>query len=148
MEREISPYKIKSFIFSPYLEKKLFISWGKSLGFPGGSDSEASACNVGDPGSIPGLGRSLGEGNGNPVTSPLAGKIPWTEETGRLKSMGSQRVRHDWKTSLLRKTLMFEWLIIFLLPSANFFPYKIHLLAQNIKTFTPEIPIPHPFKGK
>ena len=57
-------------------------------GFPGGSDSEASACNVGDPGSIPGLGRSLGEGNGNPVSSPLAGKIPWTEETGRLKSMG------------------------------------------------------------
>ena len=29
-----------------------------SLGFPGGSDSKASACNVGDPGSIPGLGRS------------------------------------------------------------------------------------------
>ena len=35
-------------------------------GFPGGSDGKASACNVGDPGSIPGLGRSPGEGNGNP----------------------------------------------------------------------------------
>ena len=34
---------------------------------PGGSDSKASACNVGDPGSIPGLGRSPGEGNGNPL---------------------------------------------------------------------------------
>ena len=33
--------------------------------FPGGSDSKASAYNVGDPGSVPGLGRSPGEGNGN-----------------------------------------------------------------------------------
>ena len=37
------------------------------LGFPGGSDDKASACNAGDPGSIPGLGRSPGEGNGNPL---------------------------------------------------------------------------------
>ena len=33
----------------------------------GGSDGKESACNMGDPGSIPGLGRSLGEGNGNPL---------------------------------------------------------------------------------
>ena len=36
-------------------------------GFPGGSDGKASACNEGDPGSIPGSGRSPGEGNGNPL---------------------------------------------------------------------------------
>ena len=36
-------------------------------GFPGGSDGKDSACNAGDPGSIPGLGRSPGEGNGNPL---------------------------------------------------------------------------------
>ena len=36
-------------------------------GFPGGSEVKASACNVGDLGSIPGSGRSLGEGNGNPL---------------------------------------------------------------------------------
>ena len=35
--------------------------------FPGGSDGKASACNAGDPGSVPGLGRSPGEGNGNPL---------------------------------------------------------------------------------
>ena len=35
--------------------------------FPGGSGGRVSACNVGDPSSIPGLGRSPGEGNGNPV---------------------------------------------------------------------------------
>ena len=34
---------------------------------PGGSDVKVSACNEADPGSIPGLGRSLGEGNGNPL---------------------------------------------------------------------------------
>ena len=37
------------------------------VGFPGGSDGKASACNGGDPGSIPELGRSSGEGNGNPL---------------------------------------------------------------------------------
>ena len=34
-------------------------------GFPGGSDGKTSACNAGDPGSIPGSGKSPGEGNGN-----------------------------------------------------------------------------------
>ena len=37
------------------------------MGFPGGSEVKVSACNVGDLGSIPGLGRSTGEGNGNPL---------------------------------------------------------------------------------
>ena len=37
------------------------------LGFPGGSEVKTSACNAGDPGSIPGSGRSPGEGNGNPL---------------------------------------------------------------------------------
>ena len=36
------------------------------MGCPGGSDSKESACNAGEQGSIPGLGRSLGEGNGYP----------------------------------------------------------------------------------
>ena len=34
-------------------------------GFPAGSESKEFTCNAGDPGSIPGLGRSPGEGNGN-----------------------------------------------------------------------------------
>ena len=40
-----------------------------------------------------------GEGGGN-HSSILAWRIPWTEEPGRLQSMGSQRVRHAWATSL------------------------------------------------
>ena len=167
------------------------------MGFPGGSDSKESACNAGDLGWIPGLGRFPGERNGNPLqysclenphrprslagysdevakspkwlsdqtqhtlawmfvlnvllglqvpisslfslgnlitslvaqmvkcvptmqetrvqslgqgeplekemaaySSILAWKIPWIEEPGRLQSMRSQRVRHDWVTSL------------------------------------------------
>ena len=48
----------------------------------------ANAGGAGDTGSIPGLGRSAGEGI-------LAWRIPWTEEPSRLQSMQSQRVRHD-----------------------------------------------------
>ena len=39
-------------------------------GFPGGSDGKESVYSAGDPGSIPGLGRSPGEGNGNPLQYP------------------------------------------------------------------------------
>ena len=65
---------------------------GNKLSPPtGGSDGKASACNAGDSGSIPGLGRSPGEGNAT-HSSILAWRIPQTEEHGRLQSMGSQRV--------------------------------------------------------
>ena len=57
---------------------------------PGASDSKESACSAGDPGSTSGLGRSPGEGNGNPLCIP-AWSIPWTEESGGLQSMGLQK---------------------------------------------------------
>ena len=53
-----------------------------------------NAGEVRDTGSIPELERSPGGGHGNPL-SILARKIPWTEEPGRLQSIGSQRVGHD-----------------------------------------------------
>ena len=45
----------------------LFPDGLRSLGFPGGSDGQETACNAGDPGSIPGSGRSTGEENGYPL---------------------------------------------------------------------------------
>ena len=63
-------------------------------GFPSGSDGKASAYNVGDPGLIPGLGRSPGEGNGNPLQYSCL-ENPGTEEPGGLQSMGSKRVGRD-----------------------------------------------------
>ena len=64
------------------------------LGFPGGSEVKASACNAGDP--------VLSLGQEDPLekematySSILAWKIPWMEEPGGLQSTGSQRVGHD-----------------------------------------------------
>ena len=84
--------------------------------FPGGSEGKAFACNAGNPGSIPGLGRSPGEGSGSPLletrvqslgqedllekemvthSSVLSWRSSQTEKPGRLQSMGQQRVGHD-----------------------------------------------------
>ena len=56
----------------------------KKMGPPWWLSSKESTCNAGDPGPIPGLGRSPGEGKGYPLHSILAWRIPWTEEPGRL----------------------------------------------------------------
>ena len=69
-------------------------------GFPHGSDGKESACNAGDPGSIPGLERSPGEGNGNPLQcscleNPRDGEAWWAAIYGvaqsrtRLKRLSS-----------------------------------------------------------
>ena len=59
--------------------------------FPNGLDGKVSAYNVGDPGSIPGLGRSPGEGNGNPLQyscleNPKDGGAWWAPVHGAAKS--------------------------------------------------------------
>ena len=64
------------------------------MGFHDSSDGKESACSEGDPDSVPGLGGSPGEGNGNSLQYS-AWRIPRTEERGRLQSIGSQRVGHD-----------------------------------------------------
>ena len=69
------------------------------MDLPGSSDSKASAYNVGDPGSIPGSGRSPGDEIAT-HSSTLAWKIPRMEKPGRLQPMGLQRVGHDWVISL------------------------------------------------
>ena len=51
------------------------ITYIRNLGFPGGSDGKESTCNVGGLGSVPGLGRSPGGGNGT-QSSVLAWRIP------------------------------------------------------------------------
>ena len=61
------------------------------LGFPGGSEVKASACNAGDLGSIPGSGRSPGEGNGNPLQyscleNPMDRGAWWATVHGVAKS--------------------------------------------------------------
>ena len=79
--------------------KKTVILNCRLLGFPGGSEGKASAY------SWETRVRSLGredplEKEMAPHSSTLAWKIPWTEKPGRLQSMGSQRVGHDWVEQL------------------------------------------------
>ena len=81
----------------------------------GGLDGKASVYNVGDPGLIPGSGRSPGEGNGNSLQYYCL-ENPMDRQPGKLPSVGSQRVRHDWATSLslcfialLRHCVFIKW---------------------------------------
>ena len=91
---------------APIVPQKFF-HW--LMGFPGDSDGKEFTCSAGDMGSIPGLGKSPGEGTGYPLqysclvekemathSSILAWRILWTEEPGGLLCMGSHRVRHNW----------------------------------------------------
>ena len=67
------------------------------MGFLYSSDSKESACNAGDPGSIPGLGRSPGEKNGNPLQYYCLDK-PWSSKESGM----AEQLTHD--NILKRKT--------------------------------------------
>ena len=73
----------------------LFFLWASLVG----SDSKESVCNAGDPGSIPGLGRSPEEEIGYPLQYSCLGN-PMDRGTAGLQSMESQRVRHDGVTNI------------------------------------------------
>ena len=75
-------------------QKHIFYQICYLIDFPGGSGGKASARNAGDLGSIPGLGRSPGEGNGNPLQYSCL-ENPMDGEPGRLQYMGLQRVGHN-----------------------------------------------------
>ena len=96
-----------------------FIDKVVCVSFPGGSDGKASAYNAGDPGSIPGLGRSPGEGSGNPLPEP-----------DRLQSMGSQRVGHNWVTfRSLQYFIVYIYHIFFIHSAADEHFSCFHVLA-------------------
>ena len=80
---------------------------GLPWGFPSGSDGKESVCNAGDLGLIP--GDTLEEGI-TTHSSILAWRIPRTEESSRLQSMGSQRVRHKEVTDTFH-TLYFPGIV-------------------------------------
>ena len=61
----------------------------------GGSHGKESACNMGDLGLIPGLGRSPGEGNGNPLQYSFLENSKDNGAWKAIESMGSQRVGND-----------------------------------------------------
>ena len=78
----------------------MWVNVQKGVGFPGGSVGKESACDTGDPGSIPGSGRPgfdpwVRKKGLATHSSVLAWRIPWTEKPGGLQSMGLQRVGHN-----------------------------------------------------
>ena len=74
------------------------------------SDSEESACNAGDSGSIPGSGRSPGEGNGYPLQySCLENSMD--REGWRAIIYGSQGITHDWATTKVSPVNFFGFLV-------------------------------------
>ena len=76
-----------------FKKKLLFhVILSKQRDFPHGSVVKNTPANAEDTGLMPGSGRFPGEGNDNPLQY-FCLEIPWTEESGRLQSMGSQRVR-------------------------------------------------------
>ena len=84
--------QIKNSFKIPNIPRKTLIN--PILDIHGGSDDKESACNAGDPGLIPELGRSPGERNGYPLQYSCLENF-MTEEPGGLQFMGSERVRKN-----------------------------------------------------
>ena len=100
-----------------------------SQGFPGSTmvrNSPVNAGGTGDMGLIPGSGRSPGEGNSSP--------LQWTEEPGRLQSMGPERVRHTLATE--RATVMHMSVHLSRYPATRMGIECCHLLLPRVSAFT------------
>ena len=99
-------------------------------GFPGGSEVKASTCNAGDLGSIPGSGRSPGEGNGNPLQdSCLENSMDrgawWATVHGVAKSQ--TRLSDFTFTSLSKEKVLHAY---FTLTASHLFPEKYPFSSQ------------------
>ena len=76
------------------------------LGFPGGSDGKESACNTGDPGSVPGSGRSPGEGSGSPLQySCLENPMEWGAQRSIVHGVAKSRTQLSASTFIHFHTL-------------------------------------------
>ena len=96
-------------------------------GFSGGLVSKESACNAGDPCLIPKLGRSLGEGNGNPLQYSCW-RIPWTEELGGLNPWGHKELDTTERLSLSLSCIMILSMFIMIV-----LPLELHDNLSSLK---------------
>ena len=114
----------------------------KIKGFPGGSECKECAYKAGEPGSVLGLGRFPGEENGNPLQYSCL-ENPMDGEPGRLQSMWSQRVRHDWVTSLsdFFQLLIHIWLFAIVWTVAHQTPLSMGCSRQEYRS---GLPLPPP----
>ena len=129
LKKEGFHLKTKAIILSPFIISSLG-------GFPGSSDGKESACDAGDLGSIPGLGRSPGRGNSIPLQYSCLGECPWAEEPGGLQSMGLQRIGHDWVTKYIISSLTMQLFFQKMKKSIFLFNWSWLLRNNFIKTHT------------
>ena len=99
-----------------------------NLDLPGGSDNKDSACNSRDPGSIPGLGRSPGEGNGNPLHNSC---------------LGNPMARGAWRAIVHEVVKSWMHLSTYIFLHTNCQSHKTHLSSSEINTvFTQLLSLP------
>ena len=106
------------------------------MGFPGGSEVKASACNAGDPGSISGLGRSPGGGHGNPLQYSCL-ENPMDRGAWQLTVHGVTK-RRTWRsnqrslfTSQITLSITISWFSKSLLLSCH----MVHVLSRYVFPF-------------
>ena len=121
-------------------ESLLWMNWSSNIlssselcNFPGGSDGKESNYNARDPGLIPGSGTSLGGGNSNPLQYSFW-RTSRTEEPGRLRSTGLQRVRHNWATNTNSQLSPFFHFNLSLLYLATSRVHEIQLLNLHLSS--------------
>ena len=107
-----------------FLSLILRCTWG----FCGASDRKESDWNAGDQGREDPLEKGMAT-----PSSILAWRIPWTEEPGKLQSMGSQRVRHDWMTNTFTSLSRCIWLLFCKKYYLMFIPKMASLCFINTK---------------
>ena len=95
------------------------------------SCGKGSACNARGSSSIPGSEGSLESGMAT-HSSILAWRIPWTEELGRLQSMGLQRVRHNWATNTFTQKTSFPNCFIPMLLRLIYCTCRVEILYKGI----------------
>ena len=96
-----------SYIFTFHIPSLWSLS-PKTPDFPGGLKGKESACSAGDLGSIPGSGRSRGEGNSNPLQDSCLENPMDRRAWQAIQPMGSQRVRHDGETFTFQKHTIYQ----------------------------------------
>ena len=103
--RETIPKFLRLPIWVPKIKPLSVLSFCQNCS----SDCKESACNTGDLGSIPGSGEDPLEKETATHSSVLAWRIPWIEDFGRLQSVGSQRIGHDWVTPVILPRKSHGW---------------------------------------
>ena len=124
-------------------------------GFPGGSAGKQSACNAGDPSSIPGLGRSAGEGIGYPLQSAWASLVAqlvknpptmwetWVRSLGREDSLEEEMETHS---SILAWRI--PWTIVHGVTKSQTQLSSVHFQSPGFITLNKHLPTPPPCDSK